>query len=81
MVVFIETDPSMQCRGYNTLRPPASIAYADECLLRLHADDLHLKEMLPDRWAAAHPGVILTHRREESGDKTARTRRRRARSK
>jgi hypothetical protein len=47
-------------------------------LLRLHADDARLEEMLPDRWAAAHPESILTHRLAESGDRAARTRRRRA---
>ncbi|MCH8149521.1 MAG: transposase, partial [Planctomycetes bacterium] len=29
--------------------------YVRDLLLRLHADDLRLEEMLPDRWAAAHP--------------------------
>jgi transposase len=53
-------------------------AYVREILLRLHADDLRLEEMLPDRWAAAHPEAILTHRLEESRAKAARTRRRRA---
>ena len=53
-------------------------AYVRELLLRLHADDLRLEEMLPDRWAAAHPEAILTHRLEESRAKAARTRARRA---
>ena len=53
-------------------------AYVRDLLLRLHADDLRLEEMLPDRWAAAHPEAILTHRLEESQDKAARTRARRA---
>ena len=53
-------------------------AYVRDLLLRLHADDLRLEEMLPDHWAAAHPEAILTHRLEESRDKAARTRRRRA---
>jgi len=53
-------------------------AYVRDLLLRLHADDLRLEEMLPDRWAAAHPEAILTHRLEESRDKAARTQRRRA---
>ena len=52
--------------------------YLRELLLRLHADDLRLEEMLPDRWAAAHPEAILTHRLEESRAKAARTQRRRA---
>ena len=53
-------------------------AYVRDLLLRLHADDLRLEEMLPDRWAAAHPKAILTHRLEESRAKAARTRQRRA---
>jgi transposase len=52
--------------------------YVRDLLLRLHADDLRLEEMLPDRWAAAHPEAILTHRLEESRDRADRTRRRRA---
>jgi len=52
--------------------------YLRELLLRLHADDLRLEEMLPDRWAAAHPEAILTHRLEESRAKAIRTRARRA---
>jgi transposase len=53
-------------------------AYVRDLLLRLYADDLCLEEMLPDRWAAAHPEAILTHRLEESRVKADRTRRRRA---
>ena len=53
-------------------------AYVRDLLLRLHADDPNLKEMLPDRWAAAHPEAILTHRLEESRAKAVRTRARRA---
>ena len=53
-------------------------AYVRELLLRLHADDSNLEEMLPDRWAAAHPEAILTHRLEESRAKAIRTRARRA---
>jgi transposase len=53
-------------------------AYVHDLLLRLHADDARLEEMLPDRWAATHPKAILTHRLEESRDRAARTRRRRA---
>jgi hypothetical protein len=52
--------------------------YLRELLLRLHADDARLEEMLPDRWAAAHPDAILTHRLDESREKAARTRVRRA---
>ena len=51
--------------------------YVRDLLLRLHADDLRLEEMLPDRWAAAHPEAILTHRLEESRARAARTQRRR----
>jgi len=53
-------------------------AYVRDLLLRLHADDPNLEEMLPDRWAAAHPDAILTHRLEESRAKAVRTRARRA---
>ncbi len=53
-------------------------AYVRDLLLRLHADDLHLEDMLPDRWAAAHPDAILNHRLEESRTKAVRTRARRA---
>ena len=52
--------------------------YVRDLLLRLHADDLRLDEMLPDRWAAAHPEAVLTHRLDESRAKAARTRARRA---
>jgi transposase len=53
-------------------------AYVHDLLVRLHADDPRLEEMLPDRWAATHPESILTHRLEESRERAARTRRRRA---
>jgi hypothetical protein len=53
-------------------------AYVRDLLLRLHADDPNLEEMLPHRWAAAHPDAILTHRLEESRAKAVRTRARRA---
>ncbi len=53
-------------------------AYVRDLLLRLHADDVCLEEMLPDRWAAAHPAAILNHRLEESRAKAVRTRARRA---
>jgi transposase len=52
--------------------------YLRELLLRLHADDSRLDEMLPDRWAAAHPEAVLTYRLDESRAKAARTRARRA---
>lgn len=53
-------------------------AYVRDLLLRLHADDACLEEMLPDRWAAAHPDAVLTHRLEESRARAIRTRARRA---
>jgi hypothetical protein len=53
-------------------------AYVRDLLLRLNGDDPHLEEMLPDRWAAAHPEAILNHRLEESRTKAVRTRARRA---
>jgi transposase len=52
--------------------------YVRDLLLRLHADDPRLDELLPDRWAAAHPEAIVTHRLDESRVKAARTRARRA---
>jgi transposase len=53
--------------------------YLRELLLRLHADDSRLDEMLPDRWAADHPESILTYRLEESRQKAARQSERRQR--
>ena len=53
-------------------------SYVRELLLRLHADDPRLEEMLPDRWAAAHPAAVLNHRLDESRARAARTRARRA---
>ena len=53
-------------------------AYVRDLLLRLNADAPNLEEMLPDRWAAAHPDAILTHRLEESRAKAVCTRARRA---
>jgi hypothetical protein len=53
-------------------------AYVRDLLLRLNADDPRLEEMLPDRWAAAHPEAILTHRLDESRSRATRTRARRA---
>jgi hypothetical protein len=57
-------------------------AYIREILMRLHADDARLEELLPDRWAARHPEAVLTHRLEESRTKAAakRDRRRRRRA-
>ena len=53
-------------------------AYVHDLLVRMHAEDLRLEEMLPDRWAAAHPDAILNHRLDESRTKAIRTRARRA---
>ena len=53
--------------------------YVRELLLRMHADDPHLEELLPDRWAAAHPEAVLTHRLEESRRKAAAQQDRRSR--
>ena len=55
-------------------------AYVRELLVRLHAEDSQIEELLPDRWSAAHPEFILAHRLEESRTKAAakRDRRRRA---
>ena len=53
-------------------------AYVRDLLLRLNADDRRLEDMLPDRWAAAHPETILNYRLEESRAKAIRTRARRA---
>jgi hypothetical protein len=53
-------------------------AYVRDILVRLHADDENLEELLPDRWAAAHPEAVLNHRLEESRAKAVRTRARRA---
>jgi len=46
-------------------------AYLRELLLRLHADDPRLDEMLPDHWAAEHPEALLNYRLEESRRKAA----------
>ena len=53
-------------------------AYVNDLLVRLHAEDPCLEDMLPDRWAAAHPKAILSHRLDESRTKAIRTRARRA---
>ena len=54
-------------------------AYVRELLMRLHAEDPQLEEMLPDRWAAQHPAAVLTHRLDESRVKAAHKRDRRQR--
>jgi hypothetical protein len=57
-------------------------AYLRELLVRLHADDSRLDDMLPDRWAADHPESVLAYRLEEGRRKAATqsTRRRHARA-
>ena len=52
--------------------------YVRDLLLRLHADDQRIEELLPDRWAASHPEAILNHRLHESRTKDVRKRARRA---
>ena len=52
--------------------------YVRDLLLRLHEDDQRLEDLLPDRWAAAHPDAILNYRLHESRAKAIRTRARRA---
>ena len=54
-------------------------AYVRELLMRRHADDARLEDMLPDHWAAQHPESVLTYRLEESRNKAAITRDRRSR--
>ena len=53
-------------------------SYVRELLLRLHAADPRLEEMLPDRWAATHHEAVLSHRLDESRARAARTQARRA---
>jgi len=54
-------------------------AYVRELLLRLHANDSQLAELLPNRWATQHPEAILTYRLEESRAKASAKRDRRRR--
>jgi hypothetical protein len=54
-------------------------SYVRELLMRLHADDIRVEEMLPDRWAKQHPEAVLQHRLEESRVKAAAKRDRRRR--
>ena len=54
-------------------------SYIRELLLRQHAADSRLEELLPDRWAAAHGESVLTYRLEESRRKAAAQRDRRSR--
>lgn len=53
--------------------------YVRDLLLRLHAADARLEEMLPDRWAVQHPEAILVHRLDESRATAAAKRDRRQR--
>jgi transposase len=54
-------------------------SYVRELLMRLHADDAQIEDMLPDRWAKQHPEAVLQHRLEESRVKAAAKRDRRQR--
>lgn len=54
-------------------------AYLREILLRLHSAERCVDELLPDRWAKAHPEMILNYRLEESRKTAARQRDRRRR--
>ncbi len=60
-------------------------AYLRDVLLRLSAGETELESLLPDRWAASHPGHVLQHRLDESRRRAARQKatreRRRARKK
>jgi transposase len=55
-------------------------AYVRDVILRLSVDASpeRLAELLPDRWAAAHPQHVLSHRLEESRQKARRRDQRRA---
>lgn len=53
-------------------------AYVSDVLLHLAGETADLAPLLPDRWAAAHPEHVLTHRLEESRQKRARQQARRA---
>lgn len=46
-------------------------SYVRDLLIRLKGDDGSLEELLPDRWAAAHPEQVLHYRLEESRRKAA----------
>lgn len=52
-------------------------AYLKDLLLRLHADDEQLDEMLPDRWITAHPEAKLDYRLAEKRRKAAAAKQRR----
>jgi transposase len=53
--------------------------YVRDLLLRLHAEDTRLEDMLPDRWATQHPQAVLAHRLDESRAKATAKRDRRQR--
>jgi transposase len=55
-------------------------AYVRDVILQLSVDASpeRLAELLPDRWAAAHPEFVLSHRLEESRQKARRRDQRRA---
>ena len=55
-------------------------AYVRDVILQLSVDASpeRLAELLPDRWAAAHPEHVLSHRLEESRQKARRRDQRRA---
>ena len=54
-------------------------SYVRELLMRLHADDARVEDMLPDRWAKQHPEAVLQYRLEETRVKAAAKRDRRQR--
>ena len=55
-------------------------AYVRDVILQLSVDPSpeFLKALLPDRWAAAHPDHVLSHRVDESREKARRRDERRA---
>ena len=63
-------------KGVESVWTDKSAWTALECLPAAKAE---LEEMLPDRWAAAHPEAVLTYRLEESRRKATAQRDRRSR--
>jgi len=63
------------CHLFDDIKSP----HVRDLLVRLHANDSRLEDMLPDRWSAAHPEFVLTHRLEESRTNAAAKRDRRRR--
>ena len=53
-------------------------AYLKDLLLRLHADEDQLDQMLPDRWIATHPEARLDYRLAEKRRKAAAAKQRRS---